>query len=249
MGRTTGITWTNATWNPWQGCHKASAGCANCYMYREKKQYGQDPSAVVRSKSQTFNAPPRWARKEELPLGARIFVCSWSDFFIKEADPWRDEAWEIIGSTPQFNYLLLTKRPERIVLPWEQNGTDPWANVWLGVTAENQEMANLRIPQLLKHDAYIRWVSIEPMLGPVNLIDAGVSQGGANFVDWVIYGAESLANHSPGRPCNLAWIEGGLLQCKLLGVAAFVKQIEVNGKLSTDPAAWPEILRVQQFPV
>src|SRR3990167_11527130 len=108
MSDKTHINWTEATWNPWHGCIKVSPGCKNCYMYREKNRYGQDPAVVVRSKPATFNAPLKW--KEP----ARVFTCSWSDFFIKQADPWRDEAWDIIYQTPHLTYLILTKRPERI---------------------------------------------------------------------------------------------------------------------------------------
>ncbi len=81
MAENTGILWTDNTWNPWQGCHKVSPGCMNCYMYRDKNRYGQDPATVIRSKPATFNLPLKW--KEP----AKVFICSWSDFFIEEADP------------------------------------------------------------------------------------------------------------------------------------------------------------------
>src|ERR1039458_4146588 len=96
MGSKTGIAWTDATWNCWQGCHKVSAGCKNCYMFSEKTHYGQNPNVVMRSNPVTFNAPLRWAKNPEKYPGIKfIFVCSWSDFFIEEADPWREEAWDI----------------------------------------------------------------------------------------------------------------------------------------------------------
>ena len=95
MGSKTGIAWTDATWNCWQGCHKVSAGWKNCYMFSEKTRYGQNPNVVVRSNPVTFNAPLRWAKNpEKYPDIKYIFVDSWSDFFIEEADPWREEAWE-----------------------------------------------------------------------------------------------------------------------------------------------------------
>src|SRR3990167_1409537 len=102
MGTTTKISWADATWNPWQGCHHVSPGCLNCYMFSEKHMYGQDPDVVVRSKPPTFNMPLKIKEPK------KIFTCSWSDWFIKEADPWRDEAWEIIKRTPQHTYLILT---------------------------------------------------------------------------------------------------------------------------------------------
>ena len=172
MGKNTLIEWTatpNAdgtltpghTWNPWHGCRKVSAGCQNCYMYRDKKRFGSDPEKVVRSTVPTFTLPLR------IKEPSRIFVCSWSDFFIEDADEWRDEAWEIMRRTPHLIFLILTKRPENIIdrLPegW------PWSNIWLGVTAENQEMADKRIPILLQIPAVVRFVSVEPCLSPIDL--------------------------------------------------------------------------------
>lgn len=106
MGNSSNIEWTDATWNPWHGCHKVSQGCKNCYMFRDKRRYGQDPNVVTRAASTTFYAPLKWKKPR------RIFTCSWSDFFIEEADPWRDEAFAIMALTPQHTYQVLTKRPE-----------------------------------------------------------------------------------------------------------------------------------------
>ena len=101
------IQWTNATWNPWHGCKKVSPGCKFCYMYRDKERYNQDPTTVLKSKTK-FNAPLQWNEPK------LIFTCSWSDWFIEEADQWRAEAWKIIKNTPHHTYQILTKRPERI---------------------------------------------------------------------------------------------------------------------------------------
>ena len=108
MAENSKIQWTDHTWNPWQGCRKVSPGCLNCYMYRDKKRYGQDPATVVRSKPPTFNKPLKWHDP------AKVFVCSWSDFFIEDADEWRDDAWEIMRRTPHLTYQILTKRPRNI---------------------------------------------------------------------------------------------------------------------------------------
>ena len=209
MGERTAIAWTEKTWNPWQGCHKVSAGCTLCYMYSEKIRYGQRPNVVVRSKPPTFNAPMKW--KEP----ARVFTCSWSDWFIEEADAWRDEAWEIIRHAPHLTYQILTKRPERIAdhLPagW------PLGNVWLGVSVENQAAADERIPHLLATPAALRFLSVEPLLAPVTL---GLRAGPG--IDWVIAGGES----GPGaRPCNVAWIRSLMAQCRAAHVPAFLKQL------------------------
>lgn len=107
MGSESAIGWTDATWNPWMGCHRVSPGCAHCYMYSYMKRVGRDPETVVRSKT-TFRDPLKWREPRT------VFTCSLSDFFHEAADEWRPEAWEIIRQTPQHRYLVLTKRPERI---------------------------------------------------------------------------------------------------------------------------------------
>src|SRR5262249_34215072 len=157
--QTSQIEWCDATWNPWHGCHKVSPGCQHCYMYSDKARYGQDPNTVVRSKT-TFGDPLKWKEPK------RIFTCSCANFFIEEADAWRDEAWEIIRQTPQHTYLILTKRPERLIhcLPWVETYDltpmlceDPWPNVWLGITAENQYYFNVRMHDLAEIPCALRF--------------------------------------------------------------------------------------------
>jgi protein gp37 len=157
MGIKTGIAWTDATWNPWRGCKKISPGCAHCYMFREQERYGHDPNRIVRSQT-TFQDPLKW------PAPRKIFVCSWSDFFLREADPYRAEAWDIIRRCPQHTFQLCTKRPERIRECLPSDWGDGYPNVWLGVTAENQVTADQRIPILTQVPARVHWVSVEPML-------------------------------------------------------------------------------------
>lgn len=204
MGASSAIEWTEATWNPWHGCTKVSPGCAHCYMYRDKKRYGQDPAVVMRSKS-TFNEPMKW------PEPRVIFTCSWSDFFIEEADSWRDEAWEIIRSTPRHTYQVLTKRPFRIKdhLPPDW----PLPNVWLGVSVENPRFF-WRIESLKKVPAMVRFLSLEPLLAPLpDLPLEGIS--------WVIVGGES----GPGcRPMKAEWVRDIRHQCSQAQVAFFFKQ-------------------------
>ena len=236
MGDTTGIAWTNKTWNPWQGCHKVSSGCANCYMFSEKKRYGQDPAMVVRSKPPTFNAPKKWKDP------ALVFTCSWSDFFIEEADAWRPEAWEIIRATPHLTYQVLTKRPERIAAHLPSGW--PFPNVWLGVTTEHQEAADARVPLLLQTEAAVRFVSCEPLVGRV------VLRGG---IDWVIVGGESGA---AARPCEWNWIRDVVEQCQRGGVPVFVKQLgsrslcvrPIKHRSGGDPDEWPDCIRVREIP-
>lgn len=248
MGVESSIQWTQATWNPWHGCRKVSAGCKYCYMYRDKDRYGQDPTKVLRSKG-NFNQPLKM--KEP----ALIFTCSWSDWFIEEADAWRDEAWAIIKATPQHTYQILTKRPERIRHCLPEDWGDGYPNVWLGTSVEDQEQANKRIPHLLMNDAAIHFVSAEPLLRPVDLTQVEVNglelfgmglteeekQAGpkrftnalsedcwmGNKLDWVIVGGES-GNHTGKwlyRTCDFHWIDGLITQCQANGVAVFVKQL------------------------
>src|SRR5437868_587512 len=112
MGTETGISWTEHTWNPWRGCTKVSPGCANCYMFREQRRYGRDPTQVVRTK--TWNDPIKWNRQAaEAGRKDLVFTCSWSDFFHEGADEWRDEAWAVIRSCPNLIFQILTKRADR----------------------------------------------------------------------------------------------------------------------------------------
>jgi protein gp37 len=204
VGKSSAIEWTEATWNPWHGCLKISPGCAHCYMYRDKRRYGQDPSLVVRSKT-SFDAPQKWKEPK------MIFTCSWSDFFIQEADEWREEAWEVIRNTPQHTYQILTKRPERICeqLPnrW------PFQNVWLGVSVENARFY-WRIDSLNQIPASVRFLSLEPLLSPMPCLPL-------EGISWVVVGGES----GPGcRPMKPEWVREIREQCRKAEVAFFFKQ-------------------------
>src|SRR3990167_4188726 len=200
MGEVTKISWTTHTWNPWQGCRKVSPGCKNCYAEAlVEKRMGRKFYEIRRSSPMTFNAPLKWEadllKRPDLPIGKSfVFACSISDFFIKEADSWRDEAWEIIRKTPHLTYQILTKRPERIAehLPKmcfscgvsdtihaeamvHSHGFQgwPWSNVWLGTSVETQQFAEKRIPELLKVPAVVHFLSCEPLLGPIHFSHDG----------------------------------------------------------------------------
>jgi protein gp37 len=206
MAKTSKIEWTEATWNPWQGCIKLSAGCKNCYMYRDKRRYGQTPEIVVRSKT-TFSAPMQWREPRV------IFTCSWSDWFIPQADNWRQEAWEIIRQTPQHTYQILTKRPERILSSLPEDWGTGWENVWLGVSVENQECIE-RIRILKDTPAFIRFISAEPLLEHILL-------GDLTGIDWVISGGESGPK---SRPMNIDWVRNIRDECLKAETAFFHKQ-------------------------
>lgn len=253
MGDITNIAWTEKTWNPWQGCKKVSPGCANCYMFRDKKRYGQDPETVVRSKDATFYRPIHW--KEP----AKVFVCSWSDFFIEDADFDREEAWSIIRNAPHLTFQILTKRPENIKgrLPKDW----PLKNVWLGVTAENQDQAEKRIPVLLSIPAAVHFVSIEPMIGGVDLESLVIGEGryfdalscdvdpegdypyNGRVLGWVIVGGESGPN---ARPMHEGWVRILKMQCEFANVPFFMKQM--SGSSIKQREAIPNNLLLRQFP-
>jgi protein gp37 len=188
-------------------------------MFSEKTRYNQDPNMVIRSSESTFNSPLKWARNPaKYGYIKRIFVDSWSDFFIEEADPWRDEAWDIMRKTPQFIYQLCTKRPERIsyCLPSDWGGG--YENVWLLTSTENQEAANKRIPLIMRVPAVVHGISAEPLLGGIHIESWLHPPSG---LDWVIVGGESGAN---ARPMLSQWAGSIQHQCEAAGVAFFFKQ-------------------------
>lgn len=231
MGKNTGIGWTDNTWNPFQGCRKISPGCKNCYMYREKNRFGQDPENIIRSSPATFNSPLKWKDK------ARVFVCSWSDFFIEEADPWRGDAWDIIRKTPHLIYQILTKRPHNI----ESRLPEDWPlkNVWLGVTAENQEQYNARVPIMASIESELRFVSIEPMLDKILLFPW------QDHIDWIICGGESAPKNKL-RNMDTSWCHILLEQCRASNTAFFMKQM--SGATKNERMTIPGDLNIREFP-
>jgi len=216
VGKNSLIQWTYHTYNPWQGCLKVSPGCDNCYMYRDKIRYGQDPEKVVRSKPPTFNKPLKWNREAEAAGRVDlVFVASWADFFAREADGWRDEAWAIIRQCKNLVFQILTKRHARIERCLPPDWGEGYENVWLGVSAENAEWWNRRVPILSRIPARVRFVSYEPALGPIT----GCSAAG---IDWVIIGGES--GHD-ARPFVVGWALEAFDICRRDGAAPFLKQL------------------------
>ena len=248
------IEWTDESWNPIIGCSKVSAGCQNCYA--EKMAWRLANMGVAGYQS-TVNCSGKWNgiatwifNQIDKPLHWKkprmIFVCSMGDFWHDTVTPeMRSKVFCIVRRCKQHIFQFLTKRPENI-----DDWPDDLNNAWLGVTAENQEMADKRISILLDIPAAVRFVSCEPMMGYVDLYDAydylstlgrpnakPVSRG----IDWVIVGAESGPNR---RECKPEWIDNIVAQCATAGVPCFVKQIYENGKKvkmpSQYPQEWPE---------
>lgn len=261
MGEQTKIAWCDHTFNPFIGCAKVSPGCANCYAEElMDTRYGRVQWGVngtrVRTSNSNWKKPYQWNRKaQEEGVRKRVFCASLADVFEDRPElvPWRADLFAMIDATPNLDWLLLTKRPENIKRLWpfgwyeDKGGPFTWPNVWIGTSVENQEQADKRIPYLLRIPASVRFLSMEPLLGPVNLtrIDYGsvvptqridvlrewyydedtlinfVFPDDARRVHWVIVGGESGAN---ARPMRSDWVRGIRDQCQAAGVPFFFKQ-------------------------
>jgi protein gp37 len=270
MSDHTRIEWTDATWNPVTGCTKVSQGCKNCYAERDWKRLAAPRETPNRYTGRAFTGvrchedvlalPLRWKKPR------RIFVNSMSDLFHEDVpDGFIDLVFAAMAQAPQHTFQVLTKRPERM-LRWLDAGAHlrmtrcfrnfvqysapvgPWPlpNVWLGVSVEDQATADERIPLLLQTPAAVRWVSAEPLLGPVDLthiqwpgkhrVDAlragawdmpGWHPGFVNHsdmerLDWVVTGGESGPH---ARPCHVDWLRDIVRQCRAADVPVHVKQL------------------------
>ena len=266
MSEKTGIAWTDHTFNPWWGCFKVSPGCKNCYAETLADRYGHDvwgPPATTQRR--TFGAkhwsdPLAW-NKAAAAAGERrrVFSGSMCDVFEDHptANAVRPELWELIRRTPSLDWQLLTKRPENIAAMLPPDWGDGYANAWLGTSVEDQERADERIPELLKVPARIRFLSCEPLLGPVDLddyLDSSYGCGGearsencemcgTRAIGWVIVGGESGAGR---RPMELAWLEAIVADCDLAGVPVFVKQD--SAFKSDQRGRIPDELWIREFP-
>ena len=215
MGVKTGIQWTDATWNPWVGCLKVSPGCKNCYMYRDQERFGKDPRDIHRTAKATFQAPLNWKEAK------RVFTCSFSDFFIEQADEWRPDAWKIIKDTPHLTYQILTKRVRNIEDRLPKDWGSGYRNVWLGVSVESESYA-WRLAYLQGIPAWKRFVSYEPALGEVDW-EAWLQPPIEKYeqIDWVISGGESGPNF---REAKMAWFDKLATVCKRYGIPHFHTQ-------------------------
>ena len=258
MGENSAIGWTTHTLNPWIGCHKISPACKNCYAAVETftrvqrgrglELWGANAERHVTSDA-NWRKPLAWNRAAEGATDRpRVFCASLSDVLeVREGavgnklDDARARLWDLIEATPNLDWLLLSKRwgNAPLVLPERWRDALP-RNVWCGATVEDQEYANERVPLLLSVPAVVHFLSVEPMLGPVDLaaIQIPGEREGLRFsalkqhdddrygsadvlLDWVIVGFES----GPGRrPRELSWMQGVVNQCAEAGVPVFVKQ-------------------------
>lgn len=253
----TKIQWTDATVNFWTGCKKVSEGCKFCYMFRDKERYGQK-GYEIKQVSEKYNNNIL----KSLTAPSRIFTCSWSDFFLEEADQWRAAAWDVIRKNPQHQWQILTKRPERIKYCLPADWGTGWKNVWLGVSIEDDSVKHrLTTLQNLKGaDAtFLTFVSYEPALGPLNLLNDETVAEEFKRLDWMIVGGES-GNESGKyryRPCKIEWIDYMVKQCTAAGVNVFVKQLGtalskelgLNDRHGGNINEWDKSIQIREFPV
>lgn len=253
MSENTKIEWADHTFNPWEGCQKVGPGCDNCYAETRNARFGGGvavnwgPGAPRRRTSAAnWKLPLKW-NTEAAGLGIRyrVFCASLADVFDNAVDQqWRVDLFELIESTPNLDWLLLTKRIGNVgnMLPVPFDFDRLYPNVWLGITVVNQEEADRDIPKLLAVPAAKRFLSMEPLLGPVQLtnLNIGLSTplhdtwahpehdhidalhaGLPVRIDWVIAGGES----GPGaRPSHPDWYRSLRDQCAAAGVSFLFKQ-------------------------
>lgn len=238
MGKTN-IQWCDFSFNPWWGCEKVSPGCTNCYADTFARRVGQNvwgkdaPRRFFGDKH--WQEPHKWNRAaEKAGERHRVFCASMADVFEDRPDlaSWRERLWTLIEATPSLDWLLLTKRPENVKRLAHQAGQAvgdhgrPWpSNVWLGTTVEDQQRADERIPHLLRIPAAVRFLSVEPLLGPVDLrCHLGLAPNHDDLrgeIEWVIVGGESGPD---ARFCHPEWVRRILHDCRAAGVPFFFKQ-------------------------
>lgn len=225
--QTTGIEWTNSTWNPMVGCSIHTAGCTNCYAMKQAgainakhyegvvKWVGKQTARETVWTGRINQSPPHILNK---PKGIRtpsmIFVNSMSDFFHEKMEyQWQLDAMKVMAETPRHVYQILTKRPENIQKFVDQYGKEFPRNVWVGATMERHDYRH-RIDILREAPAHVRFLSIEPLIesaGELNL----------EGIQWVIIGGESGPD---SRPMKYEWVKEVIEQCLDQKVPVFMKQ-------------------------
>lgn len=239
MGQQSTIEWTDHTFNPWWGCTKISPGCTHCYAETWSERYGHDIWGPRKSRrtfsEQHWQEPLRWNRlATQQGHRMRVFCASMADVFEDNPsiDSERHRLWSLIAETPMLDWLLLTKRPENMLrfTPWK----DPWpSNIWAMTSVENQEYADERIPTLIQIPTIIRGLSVEPLLGPVDL------RPWLNHIQWVIVGGESGRE---ARPINPLWVRDIREQCLTAKVPFFFKQWGEWSPITSDTHAFEHLL-------
>lgn len=195
-------------WNPWHGCTKISPGCKNCYVYRIDKMHDKElVESMECHKNSTFDMPIKKTRNKvyKIPSGSLIFTCFTSDFFLKDADEWRSDAWKMIKERSDCHFFFFTKRIDRFFECIPDDWGDGYDNVEIGCTVENQKMADYRLPLFLSYPIKHRTIGVEPMLERIDL-----SKYLSSKIEGVSCGGESGFNV---RPCNYDWVLDLREQC------------------------------------
>ena len=233
MGQKSTIEWTGSTWNPVSGCVKISPGCLNCYaerMARRLQAMGQPNYAAgfkLAMHEHALDLPLTWKKPRT------IFVNSMSDLFLKGIPKeFILKVFNVMSKAHWHTFQVLTKRSERLL---RLSGELPWAsNIWMGVTVENKAYVH-RIDHLRKSGAHFKFLSIEPLLGPIPLLNL-------EGIDWVIVGGES---GPAARPMAPEWVIDIRDQCRQTGVPFFFKQWGGTRKKKTgrllEGRTWDEI--------
>jgi protein gp37 len=220
MGQTTGIQWTDHTFNPWWGCEKVSPACDHCYAEALAKRYGHGvwgggaPRRFFGDKH--WAEPLKWNRAAATAgIRRRVFCASMADVFEDRPDVAADRArlFRLIDATPHLDWQLLTKRPANIrrLVPASWREQYP-PNVWFGITAENQDWLNVRGRWMREIAPQVLFVSWEPALGLITV---------PSWAQWVIAGGES-GSHC--RPIDPDWVRSVRDQCLAADVPFFFKQ-------------------------
>ena len=245
MSENSKIEWTDHTFNPWEGCQKVSPGCDHCYAETRNARYAGGtavnwgPGAPRRRTSAAnWRKPLAWnaAHAEFFARHGRrqrVFCASLADVFDNAVDPaWRRDLFDLIELTPDLDWLLLTKRIANVFRMVADARCHDWLagrdNVWLGASIVNQEEADRDIPKLLAQPARVRFLSMEPLLGPVDLrgnlpVERALRwhRPMLSMLDWIIVGGES----GPGaRPMHPEWARSLRDQCAAAGVPFLFKQ-------------------------
>lgn len=222
MAESTGIEWTERTYNPWIGCEKVSPGCTNCYAETfalQKKwltKWGKSGERII---TKTANDPVAW-NQEALENGTRytVFCASLSDVFEDHPTlpPLRSDLWRLVKRTPFLNWMILTKRAENILKMLPDDWGEGYANVCLMVSVESQQYFDKRVPLLQSVPARYRALSVEPLIEPLRM-----PPGSLHGIDLVIVGGESGKD---ARPMNPDWVRNARDACAREGVKFFFKQ-------------------------
>lgn len=234
MAQSSKIEWTDVTWNPVAGCTIASAGCTNCYAMRMAARLaamGSEKYVGLTRKSggravwtgkvaldvKSLSAPYKWRKSR------KVFVNSMSDLFHPSVpDEFIARVWRVMLETPQHTYQVLTKRPDRMseLLSTPMFGSS--SNIWIGTSVENAAVLD-RIEHLRGIEGFIRFISFEPLIGPIGGVDL-------TNIDWAIVGGESGPRARPMKP---AWVEEIKNRCRAFGTAFFFKQWGGKNKKAT----------------